>query len=107
MEQPAKIGTLLAANLKGNATEAESRELEQLLRAYPALGYYVKILVDRWEAGGRRNEQEIEQAFRTLCQRMFEQGQPPASTPLVSSGKPMQPAPGIRGYLSRLFPPMA
>jgi ferric-dicitrate binding protein FerR (iron transport regulator) len=64
-----KIWNLLAKKLSGEASEAELRELEKLLRDNPDLHYPVQTVIDLWKSNGFDQELAHE-AFRRHVERM-------------------------------------
>lgn len=71
MQEQDRIWALVARKLAGEATDAENKELEQLLYKYPDLTYTVEMVLNLWAQGKKLSDQEgVEEAFDRLQQRM-------------------------------------
>ena len=67
-----KIWNLIAKKLSGEASEAELKELEQLLRNNPDLHYPVQTVIDLWKSDNRFDQEQAHEAFRRHVERMGE-----------------------------------
>jgi transmembrane sensor len=64
------IWNLIAKKLSGEASEAELRELEKLLRENPDLHYPVQTIMDLWLTDLQFDQQEAHEAFKRHVARM-------------------------------------
>jgi putative ABC transport system permease protein len=85
MQEQDRIWTLVARKLAGESTREERKELEQLLHKYPEMTYTVEMLLNIWAQETPPENEEAEEAFERLMQRMAVKEaqkitrQPPAS----------------------------
>lgn len=70
MQEQDRIWTLVARKLAGEATRDERKELEQLLHKYPDMTYTVEMLLNLWAQEKPPENEEAEEAFERLVQRM-------------------------------------
>jgi len=70
MQEQDRIWTLVARKLAGEATREERKELEQLLHKYPDMTYTVEMLLNLWAQEKPPENEEAEEAFERLMQRM-------------------------------------
>jgi transmembrane sensor len=64
------IWNLIAKKLSGEATDAELRELEKLLRENPDLHYPVQTILDLWMSNLKFDQREAHDAFKKHVSRM-------------------------------------
>ncbi len=70
MQEQDRIWTLVARKLAGEASREERKELEQLLHKYPDMTYTVEMLLNLWAQEKPPDNEEAEEAFERLLQRM-------------------------------------
>lgn len=85
MQEQDRIWTLVARKLAGEATREERKELEQLLHKYPDMTYTVEMLLNLWAQEKPPENEEAEEAFERLIQRMaVKEAQKIARQPVTS-----------------------
>ena len=67
-----RIWNLIAKKLSCEASEAELRDLEMLLRENPDLHYPVQTIIDLWMSDVQFDQQEAHEAFTRHIERMKE-----------------------------------
>jgi ferric-dicitrate binding protein FerR (iron transport regulator) len=65
---------LMARKLAGEASEAELKELDQLLKVNPSLHFPLQTITDLWQQKPGSDQLELDAAFRKHLQRMKLQG---------------------------------
>lgn len=86
MQEQDRIWALVARKLAGEATDAERKELEQLLYEYPDMTYTVEMILNMWSRGKASDNEGLEEAFERLKQRMTDKPSgAPRSTPHIAS----------------------
>jgi transmembrane sensor len=94
------IWQMIAKKLSGEASEAEQRELEILLRANPDLHYPIQAILDLWKQDPAEIGQEALQAFARHTERM--RGQFPEFGKTGLAGEWQIPETGKRFSRNRL-----
>ena len=85
MKEKDRIWTLVSRKLAGEATGKEIKELEELLRKNPDLGYSVQLLSDVWQAKVAGDPDEAEQAFDRHLSRLDDPTRQPSADPEPAS----------------------
>ncbi len=65
---------LVARKLAGEASEAELKELDQLVKANPSLHFPLQTITDLWQQKPGSDQLELDAAFRKHLERMKLQG---------------------------------
>jgi hypothetical protein len=73
MQEQDRIWTLMARKLAGEATREEGKELDKFQHKYPDMTCAVEMLLGFWAQENQPDQEEAEEAFDRLMQRMAAQ----------------------------------
>lgn len=88
MEQE-RYWILLARKLSGEASAKELKELEDLVRDNPNLGFYQQVLIDYWKAGPQEMNEGVDQVFNRIQSKITEEDT--VVTPAPVGGRKSEP----------------